>query len=65
MKKEYNRTELPYMENHQYLGCGLANSSGLRMKFFTDGDIAFSSLTVPKHLCGMKNVRSLWAFQKT
>jgi acyl-coenzyme A thioesterase PaaI-like protein len=53
-KKKY--TELPYMETHKCFGCGPANASGLRMKFFTDGERVFSWLTVPDHLCGWKNL---------
>lgn len=42
-------------EGHNCFGCSPANSSGLHMKFFTDGKALFSWLTVPDHLCGWDN----------
>jgi uncharacterized protein (TIGR00369 family) len=32
------------------------NASGLRMKFFTDGQVVYSHLRVPAHLCGWSNI---------
>lgn len=49
-KKEYRL--LPNMEDHECFGCGPANPSGLRMKFFTDEVSVISWVTVPQHLCG-------------
>jgi uncharacterized protein (TIGR00369 family) len=32
------------------------NTSGLQMKFFTDGEKIYSRLKVPEHLCGWSNI---------
>jgi len=42
-------------ENHDCFGCSPTNASGLQMKFFTDGEVLFSWLIVPNHLCGWDN----------
>ncbi|MGD9504142.1 MAG: PaaI family thioesterase [Syntrophobacteraceae bacterium] len=43
-------------ETHNCFGCSPTNPSGLHMKFHTDGEMVFSSLTVPSHLCGWDNL---------
>jgi len=48
--------QLPNRDNHQCFGCGPANPSGLRMKFFTDDTSVFSWLQVPDHLIGWDNL---------
>ncbi|MBW1768757.1 MAG: PaaI family thioesterase [Deltaproteobacteria bacterium] len=47
---------LPNRDDHQCFGCGPANPSGLRMKFFTDDTSVFSWLKVPDHLIGWDNL---------
>jgi uncharacterized protein (TIGR00369 family) len=47
---------LPGRESHQCFGCGDLNHSGLRMKFFTDGESLFSELSVPAHMSGWRNM---------
>ncbi|MBW2607412.1 MAG: PaaI family thioesterase [Deltaproteobacteria bacterium] len=42
--------------DHKCFGCGPANPSGLRMKFFTDEMSVFSWLKVPDHLTGWDNL---------
>jgi len=42
--------------DHKCFGCGPANPSGLRMKFFTDEMSVFSWLKVPDHLIGWDNL---------
>ena len=48
--------QLPNRNDHKCFGCGPANSSGLRMKFFTDDASVFSWLQVPDHLIGWDNL---------
>ena len=48
--------ELPRSGNHNCFGCSPANPSGLRMRFFSDGDAVYSRVTVPEHLCGWSNI---------
>ena len=48
--------QLPNRDDHQCFGCGPANPSGLRMKFFTDDTSVFSWLKVPDHLTGWDNL---------
>jgi acyl-coenzyme A thioesterase PaaI-like protein len=47
-----NCRALPTLDNHKCFGCSPRNTYGLRMKFFTDDNALFSSVTVPDHLCG-------------
>ena len=42
--------------DHKCFGCGPANPSGLRMKFFTDEMSVFSWVKVPDHLIGWDNL---------
>ncbi|HOR33241.1 MAG TPA: PaaI family thioesterase, partial [Syntrophales bacterium] len=49
-------TLLPNREDHCCFGCGPANTQGLRMQFYTDGETVVSWLTVPPHLCGWSNL---------
>jgi uncharacterized protein (TIGR00369 family) len=44
--------ELPVRENHNCFGCSQTNTAGLKMRFATNGESLFSTLTVPAHLCG-------------
>jgi uncharacterized protein (TIGR00369 family) len=44
--------EIPSIDNHMCFGCSPKNPSGLRMRFFTDGNTVASWITVPDHLCG-------------
>jgi len=48
--------QLPHRDDHHCFGCGPANPSGLRMKFFTDDTSVFSWLKVPGHLIGWDNL---------
>ena len=52
MDRKGNLSPLVNKGNHNCFGCSSINSSGLQMKFFTDGEALFSWLTVPSHLCG-------------
>jgi len=45
-------TELPNRDDHNCFGCSPSNSSGLRMRFFTDTEKVYSRVVVPPHLCG-------------
>jgi len=47
---------LPLIDNSSCFGCGPSNAMGLHMKFYSDGKSVVSSLTVPEHLCGWRNV---------
>lgn len=51
-----NFVQLPSRENHRCFGCSPINPCGLQMKFFSDGNIVFSELTVPDHLSGWQNL---------
>ena len=51
-----NLRELPSSRNHNCFGCSPTNPSGLRMRFFTDGESVYSRLKVPEHLCGWSNI---------
>jgi uncharacterized protein (TIGR00369 family) len=44
--------EIANTDNHKCFGCSPKNPSGLRMRFFTDGNTVVSWITVPDHLCG-------------
>jgi uncharacterized protein (TIGR00369 family) len=48
--------ELPNSREHNCFGCSPVNSSGLQMKFFTDGVQMISQVSVPGHLCGWSNI---------
>ena len=43
-------------DDHKCFACGPANPHGLQMKFFTDGKMVTSWLTIPEHLCGWDNL---------
>lgn len=47
---------LPHRENDSCFGCGLNNSSGLQLQFFTDGKKVLSWLRVPRHLSGWDRI---------
>jgi len=47
---------LPNRTDSMCFGCSPANSTGLRLEFFTDGESIFSWVKVPAHLCGWKNL---------
>lgn len=47
---------LPMLSNNSCFGCGSGNAMGLRMKFYSDGRSVASSLIVPGHLCGWREV---------
>lgn len=44
--------EIPNADDHMCFGCSPRNPSGLQMRFFTDGTLVTSWITVPDHLCG-------------
>jgi len=44
--------ELPARADHNCFGCSQTNAAGLKMRFSTNGEALFSTLTVPDHLCG-------------
>jgi uncharacterized protein (TIGR00369 family) len=48
--------EIPNSRNHSCFGCSPVNTSGLQMKFFTDGETVYPRLKVPEHLCGWSNI---------
>jgi acyl-coenzyme A thioesterase PaaI-like protein len=47
---------LPVLSSSSCFGCGSGNALGLRMKFCSDGRSVASSLVVPEHLCGWRQV---------
>lgn len=48
--------QLPQRENNRCFACSSTNPHGLQMKFFTDGEMLVSDLSVPEHLCGWRNL---------
>jgi len=44
--------QLPSRGNHNCVGCSPTNPSGLKMRFYTNGEGLFSWVSVPSHLCG-------------
>ncbi len=52
MKLERNLTPVPKIDNHMCFGCSPSNPHGLNMRFFTDGEALYSTVSVPRHLCG-------------
>lgn len=52
MKTQDGLRELPARANHNCFGCSQSNAAGLKMRFSTNGEALFSTLTVPDHLCG-------------
>lgn len=52
MERNDNLRPLVNKENHSCFGCSSINASGLQMKFFTNGEVLYSWLSVPSHLCG-------------
>ncbi len=56
MKGKENLKYLPNRTDSMCFGCSPVNSAGLRLEFFTDGESIFSSVKVPAHLCGWKNL---------
>ena len=53
-RKEYIR--LPNRGDHNCFGCSPLNTSGLRMRFYTNETAVYSNVTVPDHLCGWNNL---------
>ncbi len=47
---------LPLLSNNSCFGCGAGNAVGLGMQFYSDGRSVASSLVVPDHLCGWRQV---------
>ena len=49
---------LPNDDNHNCFGCSPHNSSGLKMKFYTNEkqDAVYSWLNIPDHVCGWGNL---------
>ena len=47
---------LPNRSDSMCFGCSPANSAGLRLEFFTDGESIYSWIKVPGHLSGWKNL---------
>jgi uncharacterized protein (TIGR00369 family) len=47
--------QLPDRGDHYCFGCSPINTSGLHMRFFTNGEALFSWVSVPDHLCGWKD----------
>lgn len=56
MESNDNYRRLPNDGNNNCFGCGPTNPSGLHMEFYTDGKSLISSLTVPSHLNGWRNL---------
>ena len=52
--KEY--VQLPNPGDHNCFGCSPRNTSGLRMRFYTNETAVYSKVTVPEHLCGWNNL---------
>lgn len=48
--------ELPNFDHNECFGCGSANKSGLKMKFFAEGDKVFSKVTLPPSLMGWNGI---------
>ena len=48
--------EVPNIEGNRCFFCGTDNPTGLYMKFFSDGEKVFSSLTIPEYLSGWNNI---------
>ena len=44
--------QLPNRGDHNCFGCSPLNTSGLRMKFYSNEAAVYSKLVVPDHLCG-------------
>jgi len=53
-RKEY--IQLPNRGDHNCFGCSPLNTSGLRMRFYTNETAVYSNVTVPDHLCGWNNL---------
>ena len=53
-RAEYRR--LPHRENNNCFGCGLNNSAGLQLQYYTDGKKVCSWLRVPKHFSGWDRI---------
>ena len=52
IRKTEDYISLPNRSDHNCFGCSPANTSGLRMKFYTNEAAVYSKITVPDHLCG-------------
>ena len=53
-REEYR--PLPHRENDNCFACSPNNSSGLQLRFFTNGEKVVSWLRVPKHLSGWDQI---------
>lgn len=47
---------LPERENNRCFACSSTNLHGLQMRFFSNGEMLISDLSVPEHLCGWRNL---------
>ena len=56
IQKTEDYIQLPNRGDHNCFGCSPANTSGLRMTFYTDEAAVYSKITVPDHLCGWDNL---------
>lgn len=56
IQKTEDYIQLPNRSDHNCFGCSPANTSGLRMTFYTDEAAVYSKITVPDHLCGWNNL---------
>jgi uncharacterized protein (TIGR00369 family) len=52
IRKTEDYIQLPNRADHNCFGCSPANTSGLRMTFYTNEAAVYSNITVPDHLCG-------------
>ena len=56
IRKTEDYIQLPNRGDHNCFGCSPANTSGLRMTFYTNAAAVYSNITVPDHLCGWNNL---------
>ena len=56
IRKTEDYIQLPNRGDHNCFGCSPANTSGLRMTFYTNEAAVYSNITVPDHLCGWNNL---------
>jgi acyl-CoA thioesterase FadM len=54
--KEGSRTEIPKPEGHTCFACGTANSIGLNLRFYLEGDAVCTDLSLRKHYEGWENM---------
>ena len=56
IRKTEDYIQLPNRGDHNCFGCSPANTSGLRMTFYTNKAAVYSKITVPDHLCGWNDL---------